>query len=311
LTPVLPLPRRERADLLYTLSPLKYALSIGFNPYEWQQDVITSDWRFISINGARRGGKSFLIGFEPCHLARFFPGSVALITAPTEAQAVEDMRFVRAFMLNDPNYPEIVRSSDRQIELANGSRIIVIPATEVSARGYPNPHKLIVDEAAFVMDVIFEDCLIPMLNGNPRCRMLIISSPHGKSGDPGRFFHDTFTDKNFERYEIKAPFMLDPDDRTNLLPAEPEARYRVRRAKAGIKAYYSPRHTNFEEQLFALSKQGALKYAQNQLAEFVEPEDQVFSYDEIERIFSGGVKPLNSDIALAPVKAMIFPDLEN
>ena len=302
--------RPEFEDMMYTLSPIRYARSIGLDPYEWQHDVVTSENRFIAINGARRGGKSFIISFEPCHEARFNPGSVTLITAPTEAQAVEDMRFVRGFMARDPNYPEITRSSDRQIELCNGSRVIVMPATEVSARGYPNPNKLIVDEAAFIMKVIFEDCLIPMLNGNPTCRMLTISSPHGKSGDPGRFFYEIFQDSNFDRFEIRAPFDIDPNDASNLVPAVSEKVYRARKAKDGIRAYYSPRHTNYEEQLFALSKQGVLKYSQNQLGLFVEPEDQVFSYDEIERMFERGKERVIGKPERTLPKPLVFASID-
>lgn len=302
--------RQEREDLLYTLSPIRYARSINLYLYDWQHDVVTSENRFIVINGARRGGKSFIISFEPCHEARFNPGSVTLITAPTEAQAVEDMRFIRGFMARDLNYPEIIRSSDRQIELSNKSRIIVMPATEVSARGYPNPNKLIVDEAGFIPRVIFEDCLIPMLNGNLTCRMLVISSPHGKSGDPGRFFYETFQDKKFDRFEVRAPFDIDRNDPTNLVSAVSEPAYKARKAKDGIRAYYSPRHTDYEEQMFALSKQGVLKYSQNQLGLFVEPEDQVFSFDEIERSFRPGLAPLEGKIMTASLKAFNFPALE-
>lgn len=303
------LSKQERDDLKYTFAPLKYAADIGLNAYQWQEDVENSDSPYIAINGCRRGGKSFFISFKPCHKARFFPGSITLITAPTEAQAFEDMRFVRSFMAKDRNYPEIVRASDKQIELDNGSRIIVLTATEVSARGYPNPHLLIADEAGFIRNVIFEDCLLPMLNGNPDCRMLIISSPHGRSGDPGKFFYDTMQDKNFERFEVRAPFDIDPEDPTNLIPAIPEKEYKAAKIKDGIRAYYSPRHTNLREQRFILSRQGALKYAQNQLAVFVEPEDQVFSYDEIERAFGHSIAPLSSGIGEAP-KAFEFQPID-
>jgi len=298
-----------REDLMHTLSIRKYLESLRFSPYAWQDDVLESRSLRKVINGARRGGKSRVISAKPCHRARFYPRSVTLILGATQTQAVEDMRLVRDFIAVDPKYPQITRSSDQQLELANRSRVIVVPATETSARGYPDADLIIVDEGGYVANEIYVDCLIPMLNGNPQCELIIISSPNGKQGNPGRFFADCFRDPGFERFEVRAPFDIDPEDRFNLLPAMPEEEYRAMRAKDGIRAYYSPRHRDLEEQLFALSKQGPLKYAQNQLAAFVEPEEQVFSDEEISRIFRKPPAPINVQGArMTKLKRPVFAD---
>lgn len=42
---------RERRSLLFTLSPLAYIRSLGFDPFAWQGDVITSDHKRKAING--------------------------------------------------------------------------------------------------------------------------------------------------------------------------------------------------------------------------------------------------------------------
>lgn len=261
-------------------------------PYEWQKQVLRSDAQFIHINGARRSGKSVIISCKPAHYAKVMPGSVTLILGPTQTQANEDMRLVKGLIHHDHEYPDIVRMSDQQIELGNGSRIIVVPATEVSARGYPDPDLIITDESAFITDIIHRDCLSPMLNDNPDCKWLQISTTNGKQNDPGKFFYESSLNSMWERYEVRAPFEVDPTNPMNLVPSLPEKKYKKEKASQGIKAFYSPRHMSLSEQLILLSMQGPSKYQRNQLALFVESEEQVFSYDDIKRFMDGDAKPL-------------------
>jgi hypothetical protein len=280
-------------DLRFTLDIEAYLAELKFFPYSWQRAVLQDRSKRKIISGARRAGKSAIISAKPCHRARFYPKSVTLILAATQKQAIEDMKLVQSHINADPEYPAIKRSSDEHLELVNGSRVVVVAATETSARGYPDADLIIVDEAGYVGDKIFLDGVLPMLNGNTRVELILISSPHGKSTDPGRFFFQCWTDPAFSRYEVRAPFALDPMDPFSLLDAEPEADYQARRAVDGIKGFYSPRHQNRELHEFMLSKQTAIVFRQTQLAEFVEPEEQVFSYDDLEVAFGReGIAPL-------------------
>jgi hypothetical protein len=44
-----------------------------------------------------------------------------------------------------------------------------------------------------------------------------------------------------------------------------------------------------------LEEMGPLMYRQEYCCEFAEPEDQVFSYDEIEAVFGKGASPLDME----------------
>lgn len=306
---VYPLTPAEREDLIFTLDPLRYIRSLGVKPFPWQEAYYLSNHPLKVINGARRAGKSFIISSKPCWRARFFPGSVTLILAYSLDQAEEDIRNIKKFIAADRYYPPLLRDNGGEIELNNGSRIVAVPATEKAARGYPDADIIIVDEAAFVEDMIFTDCLYPMLNGNEKLEFNFISTPHGRSGDPGRFFCEAFSNKANDRYEVRAPWDIAEDSTTDLTPAEPEADYQKKRAKEGIKAFYSPRHTNKAAQLKILER-GALSYRQNNLVEFVEPDDQVFSYDEVARLFQTNLPKLDMTLGSAAVKPMQFVDIE-
>jgi len=269
----------EARDILYTLSPYHYITGLGFHPYEWQEAVLKSSHRRKIINGARQAGKSTIISAKPCHTAKYFPESVSLILASTEKQAELDMLKVREYMGRDPDYPRLVGASKSEAELANGSRIYIVAATETSARGYSKPRLIILDEASRIEDIVYTTGIMPMLTDNPECELCAISTPNGREG----FFFKAFNNRKWERFEIRAPWRV-KDVEFALTEAESEAAYRKRLAAAGIRGYYSPRHRNREEQEFNLLEMGPLAYRQEYGVEFVETDDQVFGYDEIARL---------------------------
>jgi hypothetical protein len=197
------------------------------------------------------------------------------------------MERILTFIALDPDYPAIKRNSDEQIELKNGSFIYVVPATEKSARGYSKPRLIMIDEASRVPDQVYRSGILPMLTDNEACELILISTPNGRLG----FFYNAMQSERWDRYEIRAPWdVLDLE--YQLVPAIPEEAYREERAQKGIRASYSPRHRNREEQQMNLEEMGPLMYRQEYGTEFVEPEDQVFSYEEIEAMFGHQVHPL-------------------
>jgi hypothetical protein len=273
---------KERRDLLFTLSRVKYVQSLGFTPFNWQSDILNSQSRRKIINGARQAGKSTIIASTPCHRAKYFSKSLSVVLAATERQAVEDIEKIKDFMSADTFYPDVVRDSDSLIELANGSRILVVPATEKAARGYSNPDIIILDEASRIEDAVYRSGVRPMLTDNEKCELIAISTPNGRSG----FFAKAYESDRWERYEVRAPWEIS-EDGWSLETAGDETLYRKHLATKGIKAYYSPRHHSLEEQQENLEEMGADMYRQEYLCQFVEPDSQVFSYDEISAMFSG------------------------
>ncbi|MDR0637364.1 MAG: terminase family protein [Spirochaetaceae bacterium] len=284
------LTKAEARDLLFTLSPPHYIKSLGFKPYQWQEDILKSGHRRKVINGARQAGKSTIVCAKPCHVAKHYPGSVSIIAAPTEQQAFYDMEKVKAFINRDAGYPEKKRNSDRLIELENKSWILVVPATETSARGPSAPRLILLDEASRIEDAVYHSGILPMLNNNPECELICISTPNGQQG----FFYESYGNPAWERYEVRSPWdVIDIEFR--LAEGEPEEEYRRRLAEKNIRGCYSPRHGNREEQEFLLKEMGTYMYRQENRVEFVEPKDQIFSYDEIERLRQSAARPVAFD----------------
>jgi hypothetical protein len=292
--------RNEARELLYTLSPLHYIRGLGFTPYKWQEAVLRGAHKRKVINGARQAGKSTIVSAKPCHIAKYYPASVSLIVAATEQQAFYDMEKVKDFIAHDPQYPEVKRDSDRLVTLSNGSWIMVVPATQKAARGPSAPRLILLDEASRIEDIVYRSGIIPMLTDNRECELISISTPNGKQG----FFFESFNNPKWERYEVRSPWnVLDIEFR--LAEGIPEDEYRKLRASRGIKGFYSPRHMNKEEQEFNLGEMGPLMYRQEYGVEFVEPEDQVFSYDDIERMMSGKIEAIDLE-AIGEAEPLTF-----
>lgn len=294
-----PLPANAYKFAVYGLSRSRYVQAIGVDdyggqPFQWQMDILNSDHKRKVINGARQSGKSTIVSSIPCHRARFYPKSLSIIVASTERQAQEDMEKINDYIARDEFYPKIVRNSDSLIELANRSRIVVVPGTEKSARGYSSPDIIILDECSRIDDIVFQSGIMPMLTDNEKCELLLISTPNGKSG----FFHNACQSETWERYEVRSPWDVSVDG-WGLVEAIDEDKYRREREKRGITAYYSYRHRIFSEQMGNLDEMGRDMFKQEYCCEFVEPNEQVFSYDEIDAIFSRRVEPLSMSFGSA------------
>ncbi|NCC91281.1 MAG: hypothetical protein EOM01_13135, partial [Spirochaetia bacterium] len=201
-------------QVLYGLSRSHYIAALGWKPFEWQSQVLKSQHKRKIINGSRQSGKSTIVSSVPCHTAKYYPKSLSIILAPTEAQAIEDILKVKEFIASDPSYPDIKRDSQDEIALANKSRILVIPATERSARGYSRPRTIVLDEASRIPDVVYKSGVRPMLTDNSDAELFAISTPNGKQG----FFYEAYSSsERWERYEIRSPWQINPRDNWHLV----------------------------------------------------------------------------------------------
>lgn len=272
------LQRRDRAYYLETL---------GFRPFAWQKEIANAKAKRLIINGARQIGKSTIVAMIPAHTARFFPGSLSMIGAPTENQAVETMRKVMAFIAMDRDYPPLKRNSTEEIELENGSRILVRSANSDTFRGYSMPRVIILDEASRVTDEAYTSGVRPMLTDNPDCELILISTPFGREG----FFYEAFTGNNaaWYRAEVRSPYQpVGEGSEMTLEPYMQESEYIAELAERGIRAWFSPRHMDYDFQLDQLSEMKLQQYLQEYCVNFVEKSGQVFKYDEIDDAFRAG-----------------------
>ena len=166
-------------DMTRMLDPASVMRDASMEPDPWQEEVLNSDARRMLLLCSRQSGKSTTCASLAAHQALYDPGLVLLI-APAQRQSSELFRKVHEVYRALPDVPRIVQESAMRLELANGSRIIALPGTEGTIRGYSGAKTVIVDEASRVDNALFaaERPMVATTQG----RFVALTTPYGKRG---------------------------------------------------------------------------------------------------------------------------------
>src|SRR5215211_8455132 len=135
-----------RDDLRLALDRIAFTEKLGIVPDEWQEDFLGSSADRVLLNCSRQSGKSTMSAVIALHRALYYPGSLVLCLAPALRQSQELFGKVASFYrdLGRPVPPQAERKLS--LELENGSRIVTLPGTEKTVRGFSAPALVILDE---------------------------------------------------------------------------------------------------------------------------------------------------------------------
>ena len=242
-------------DLECALDPVALARRLGFAPDPWQIGVLRSAGRRLLLNCARQTGKSTTTALMALHRVLYYPRSLVLLVSPSLRQSSELFRKVADFLSRLDSPPTLTEDNKLSLALPNGSRVVSLPSSEATIRGFSSPDLIIEDEAARVSDELYYACR-PMLSVSGG-RLILMSTPFGKRGH----FFEAWQNggDGWERSLTKA-----------------EGCPRI-----------SPTFLAEER-----ASMGDWWYRQEYECEFVEVMDSVFSYDLILSAMSADVKPL-------------------
>jgi hypothetical protein len=165
-----------------------------------QKIILSSPERRVIVNCHRQWGKSIISSLLCLHRALFFKKSLCLLVAPSLRQSSENFRKVLDILeMGDP--PELEEDTKLSLKMANGSRIIALPGTQKTIRGFSSPDLIVIDEAAQASDELYQ-ALRPMLLSSPNGRIILCSTPFGRQG----FFYKIWTEggPGWLRVEVKA-----------------------------------------------------------------------------------------------------------
>jgi hypothetical protein len=243
-----------RTDLELALDRSAFARVLGLEPDAWQEQLLRSASDRVLLNCSRQSGKSTMTAVITLHRAIYRPGSLILCLAPALRQSQELFGKVLGFYrdLGRPVTP--VAERKLSLELENGSRIVTLPGTEKTIRGFSGTSLLVLDEAARVEDALYH-AIRPMLAVSGGALMML-TTPYGKRGV---FYEEWIGGRGWERYEVPAS--------------------------------ECPRITPefLEEERATLPP---FIYRQEYECSFEETEDQVFTTDLIDRAVTDEVQPL-------------------
>jgi hypothetical protein len=244
------------SDLKLALDRVAFAEELRIVPDTWQRELLGSSADRVLLNCSRQSGKSTMSAVIALHRALYHPGSLILCLAPALRQSQELFGKVAGFYrdLGRPVAPQGERKLS--LELENGSRIITLPGSERTIRGFSGAALLIVDEASRVADGLYF-AVRPMLAVSGGSLMML-TTPYGKRG----VFYEEWTSSSSAGWE----------------------RFRVT-------AQECPRISEsfLEEERRALP---SWVYRQEYECSFEETEDQVFTTEMIDGAISPEVTPL-------------------
>jgi len=179
--------------------PVELFRATGQEPDDWQRDVLVSRAQRILMNCSRQSGKSTVAAAIAVHEALSAAGGLVLLLSPSLRQSQELFRKT-IDVYAAAGRPVVSEIENRlTLELANGSRIVSLPGTEKTVRGFSGVRLLVVDEASRVADEL-NASIRPMLAVSGG-RLVALSTPWGRRG----WFFEAWTgDESWLRVEVPA-----------------------------------------------------------------------------------------------------------
>jgi hypothetical protein len=260
-------------SLAAALDPLEHARQLGFEAHSGQAIMLKRPTQRILVCACRQYGKSTTEALLGTFISKSFARSLTLIFAPTEKQSSETMMKSADFIMDDPAPVGLKIDNRFEKVFTNGSRIVALPGSEKSVRGYSAPRLIILDEASRIPDAVYK-AIRPMLARAPEADLVAMTTPYGKRG---WFYQAWSRSKRWTKVLVRVAW--EPRG-LKLVPSMPEDEFRAYWAERGVIAFYSPFHSRefLEEELEA---HGELWFRQEYCCDFVETEETVFRLDDI------------------------------
>jgi hypothetical protein len=243
-------------DLSLALDPVLFSSEcLALRPDKWQADVLRGGYKRLLMNCSRQCGKSTIAGVLALHRSLYNSDFLILLVSPSLRQSSELFKKVTTSLNKLPIKPHLMEENKLSLQLGNGSRIVSLPGSEGTVRGYSNVNLIIQDEAARVSDDLYYS-LRPMLAVSGGS-IILMSTPFGKRG---HFFREWEDGDDWERVKITAAEC--PRISKEFLDAERKSL-------------------------------GEWWFKQEYMCEFVENEENVFSHDLIMEAIDEQIRPLS------------------
>jgi len=166
----------------------------------WQREILgDEESKRVLMVCSRQAGKSSIAAVAALHRALYHPGSLVLCLAPSLRQSQELMSKILGYYRDLDRPVEAIIEGRLNLELVNGSRIVCLPGTEKTVRGFSGVDLLLLDEAARVDDELYLS-VRPMLAVSGGTLMMM-SSPFGQRGI---FYEAYVSGEDWRRHHVPA-----------------------------------------------------------------------------------------------------------
>jgi hypothetical protein len=160
---------------------------LHFTPDPVQSEILRSNTTRLILCCTRQFGKSTITAIKALHHGWTRPNSLVLAAAPTARQSGEWLEKTRFFLSQLGIHGRSDGHNRLSLVLPNGSRLVGLPGVPCNVRGFSKASLILIDEAAFVPDELFQ-ALNPMLAVS-RGGLWLISTPAAQTG----FFYEEWS----------------------------------------------------------------------------------------------------------------------
>jgi hypothetical protein len=189
------------------------------------------------------------------HQAYFYAGSLTIVVSPSARQTGEFLRKASGFVRKLGIRARGDGDNEMSLLLPNGSRIVGLPGSESTVRGFSAVSLMLIDEAARVSDELYK-AVRPMLAIGDGA-LWLMSTPFGKRG----FFYEEWANGGTRWKRVTVPATECPRISANFLADE----------RAALGEWW---------------------FRQEYLCEFVEGNDSLFDYELVNTSIRHDVEPL-------------------
>jgi hypothetical protein len=184
------------ADFRAALDPVAlFEQAFGLEALAWQRGYLRETRPTVVLKG-RQVGASLSAAALAIHTATYADGANVVIVSPSLKQSTEITSRARGGLrrLGTP----LASDSASMLRLANGSRILSLPGTARSVRGW-TAKLLILDEAAYIVPETFTAARALVATDG---RLVVQSTPSDEHGD----FYEIVTgdDPSWARYTVRS-----------------------------------------------------------------------------------------------------------
>jgi len=184
---------------LLRADPPQAMVRAGLTPDPWQTYLLCSRADRLLVLTTRQAGKSTTVAALALHTAMVRPKSLVLLLSPSERQSGELAQKVFTYYDGLDRPVPARKRTELQLHLANGSRVIALPESEKTIRGYSGAALLVIDEASRVDDALYAS-VRPMLSVS-RGRLVALFTPFGRRG----WFYEAWSGpERWERVKVTA-----------------------------------------------------------------------------------------------------------
>jgi hypothetical protein len=151
----------------------------GTEPDPWQAEVLRGEDPRVLLNCSRQSGKSSTAAVLGLHTALASRALILLVSRSLRQSQELGKKLFDAYRALGKPIPADAENR-LSLELSNGSRVLCLPGSEATIRGFSGPALVIIDEASRVPDATYH-ALRPMLAVS-QGRLLCLSTPFGPRG---------------------------------------------------------------------------------------------------------------------------------